>query len=154
MENAHLLHYPHPSSLRRTFMCASFLGTCSQGDEQLGLGGAFLKTLSICSRGAWSDIWSLRQSGRREIGIHGRKLRYPTTAESIQFCETGSFGKTSFAPFHSPFATRHWGGQVSTRSKVKGIRSMGIQNDYSKSLAPCPLYLQPSNIGAFFISLV
>ena len=26
MENAHLLRYPHPSSLRRTFMYASFLG--------------------------------------------------------------------------------------------------------------------------------
>jgi hypothetical protein len=25
-ENAHLLRYPHPSSLRRTFMYASFLG--------------------------------------------------------------------------------------------------------------------------------
>ena len=26
MENAHLRRYPHPSSLRRTSMCASFLG--------------------------------------------------------------------------------------------------------------------------------
>jgi hypothetical protein len=26
MENVHLLRYPHPSSLRRTFMYASFLG--------------------------------------------------------------------------------------------------------------------------------
>jgi hypothetical protein len=26
VENAHLLRYPHPSSLRRTFMYASFLG--------------------------------------------------------------------------------------------------------------------------------
>jgi hypothetical protein len=25
-ENAHLLHYPHPPSLRRTFLYASFLG--------------------------------------------------------------------------------------------------------------------------------
>jgi hypothetical protein len=25
-ENAHLLRYPYPSSLRRTSMCASFLG--------------------------------------------------------------------------------------------------------------------------------
>jgi hypothetical protein len=26
-ENAHLLRYPHPSSLQRTFIYASFLGT-------------------------------------------------------------------------------------------------------------------------------
>jgi len=62
------------------------------------LGGAFLKTLSMCFWGAWSVIWSLRLLWRKAIVILGRKLRYLTTAEHFLFCETGSFGKASFSP--------------------------------------------------------
>ena len=56
-------------------LACSFSARCEEvmvGEQ--GLGGAFLKTLSICFRGAWSDIWSLRESGSRETGIGGRKL--------------------------------------------------------------------------------
>jgi hypothetical protein len=70
----------------------------SQNRGGMGLGCPFLKPLSICLSGAWSAIWSLTQFRQREMGTCGRKLRYLTTARHFLFCETGSFGKASFAP--------------------------------------------------------
>jgi hypothetical protein len=64
----------------------------------MGLGGPFLKPLSICLSGAWSAIWSSMQFRQREMGTCGRKLRYLPTAKVFLFCETGSFAKASFAP--------------------------------------------------------
>ena len=61
--------------------------------------GASLKTLSICMRGACSDIWSLSQFRWRKIGLHGSKLRYLTPAQLFLLCETGSFGKRLIRPF-------------------------------------------------------
>jgi len=64
-------------------------------------GRCFPQDLSICS-GCWSDIRSLTQ--RWETNRDSwEQTPYQTTAESVLFYETGSFGKTSFAPrFHSP----------------------------------------------------
>ena len=58
-----------------------------------GLGGVFLKT-------------------RVRLLPPACVVRYPTTAGSLLFCETGSFGKVSLAPcftHHSLLVTRHLG---------------------------------------------
>lgn len=66
----------------------------------------FPQSLSIYSRGAWADIWSLTQSGNREMWIYGSKLLYLPPAEFMLFDETGLEESTS-EPQHSLLLITH-----------------------------------------------
>ena len=76
-----------------------------------GLGGAFLKPMSIPS-GCVVRYLEFETIRVKKIATYGSKLRYPTTAEFRLPCETRAFGKTSFAQgvtYHSSLVTRHFG---------------------------------------------
>jgi hypothetical protein len=70
-----------------------------------GLGGAFLKTLSICPGRCVVSYLEFEIIQVKSNSEFRRKLRYLPTAEHFLFCETGSFGKASFAPRFTPHSS-------------------------------------------------